>query len=95
MKIEDLIELDTETLVSLANNPTELEKHFGWCISATRPTEEARLRLLEGQVKTKNKLAGKTLTPKKVQAMAKENQLEVAKKLAMETAKAMGIELKL
>lgn len=89
MKIEDLLELPTHDLDELSRNPAMLEAHLGWTLSITRPTGQKQFQDAR-KVQTV-----KSVSPKKLQALAKEAQLDSAKKFAMEQAAKLGIKLEL
>lgn len=80
MTIESLIGLSTKELESLVSNEEELLKHFGWCLTLTRP---------ERAVKTR------TTSATRIKDMAKNNQLELGKAFAIQEAAKLGIKLEL
>lgn len=90
MKIEELLELSTLELDAMSKDISSLEKHFGWCLEVTRPTEAAKAKLLAGSVKT-SRAKTNSLSPKKLQQQAKANQLEAAQEVAKQMAAKLGL----
>lgn len=90
MKIEELLELSTSELDAMSKDISLLEKHFGWCLEVTRPTEAAKTKLLAGSVKT-SRAKTNSLSPKKLQQQAKANQLEAAQEVAKQMAAKLGL----